>query len=154
MILTYIGTGLIVLGGIIATWQYRGLVGKEVAQGRVTELEPGRSSGKRHGTVYRTIGEFSDSSGQLHVYRASFSSNPPDHQIGDSIRISFDRNHPADCRLLSFGYRFGIAWVLMVVGISLLAIHFGFVLGNQWLEQHFPVTVGRQVEHRLTTIIK
>lgn len=142
MILNCIGIGLFLLGAGWSYWQYNQIVGKDVTVGRVTTLEPKR--GNKGGTVYTVVADFHDRGGHLNTYRAGFSSSSPGYRVGDPIRIYFDRNNPADCGVLSFGFRFGAGWILIVAGLACCAVHYGWVFGDKWLLEHFPNTVHSQ----------
>ncbi len=135
-----IGTWLIVIGLIIAAWQYRDIHGKDIAVGKVTALEPYNAS-TRGGPTYRVIAAFPDSAGATHTYRASFGLQSTGYEVGDQIRIYFDRNNPADSSVLSFGYRFGLAWGFIVLGLAFWLLVGGWMYGNRWLETLLPTTV-------------
>lgn len=138
IILSIIGALLITVGGGIAYWQYTMLQGKEIAEGKVTALEP--HPGSKGGTVYKIIAEFRDTSGQSHTYRSGFSSSNPGYKAGEKIRIFFNRNNPYECGVMSFGYRFGVAWCLIAAGLALFLVQAGWHFGNQWMNENFPVT--------------
>ncbi len=140
-----IGTWLIVIGLIIAAWQYRDIHGKEVAVGKVTALEP-YGSQLRGGPTYRVIASFHDRAGAPHTYRASFGLQSTGYALGDPIRIYFDRNNPAACGVLSFGYRFGVSWGFIVLGLAFWLLASGWTHGNRWLEALLPTTVATSHE--------
>lgn len=140
-----IGTWLIVVGLVIAAWQYRDIHGKEIVVGKVTALEP-YSNNTHGGATYRMIATFPDSTGATHTYRASFGLLSTGYEVGDQIRIYFDRGNPADCGVLSFGYRFGLAWGFIVVGLALWLLAGGWTYGNRWLESLLPTTVATSQE--------
>ena len=135
-----VGTWLIVIGLIIGAWQYSGVHGKEIAVGKVTGFTPYGGS-TRGGPTYSLIADFPDTSGATHTYRANFGLNNTGYEVGDRIRIYFDRNNPADCGVLSFGYRFGVAWSFIVLGLSLLLLAGGWTYGNKWMETLLETTV-------------
>ena len=141
-VLLMIGLILICVGGGLAYWQYAMIVGKEVSEGRVTNLEP--HPGSKGGTVYVLIAEFPDRQGQVHTYRSGFSSSAPGYKVGERIRIWFERSNPAQCGIMSFGYRFGIAWIVLVVGLAMVMVCYGFSAGNRWMGTRFPATVHGQ----------
>jgi hypothetical protein len=139
MVLSTIGCVLLTVGGGLAYWQWTAIQGKEISEGQVTSLDA--HPGSEGGTVYTIIAEFRDSTGNPHTYRSGFSSSNPGYRVGEKIRIFFDRTNPANCGIMSFGYRFGVAWSLIVAGLALFLIQTGWHFGNQWLEQNFPTTV-------------
>lgn len=133
-----IATAFLLIGLGLSFWQFNVISGKEVAAGRVTALEA-HSSGK--GTVYTLVAQFHDTTGQERIYRAAFSSSSPGYEVGDSIRIWFERDNPKRCGVLSFGYRFGVAWILICIGLAIAFTHWGWKAGNRWLEAHYETTV-------------
>lgn len=139
MILPAIGAALLAAGCAVFYWQYSLVQGKAIAEGRVTQLIPSR--GSKGGTVYAIVAEFRDYSGKACTYKSHFSSSNPGYKVGDSIRIFFDRRNPAACGIMSFGYRFGAAWCIIVAGLACLALWAGWEYGNQWLANQFPTNV-------------
>ena len=135
-----IGTWLVIIGLAIGAWQYRDIHGKEIAVGKVTGFEP-YSGNTRGGSTYRLVADFPDTTGATRTYRANFGLSNTGYDEGDRIRIYFDRNNPADCGVLSFGYRFGVAWGFIVLGLSLLLIAAGWTYGNKWMEILLPTTM-------------
>jgi hypothetical protein len=137
-----VGTWLIVIGLLIGAWQYSGIHGKEIAVGKVTELELFRSTtNSRGGPTYRVVADFPDNTGATRTYRANFGLQDTGYEVGDRILIYFDRSNPADCGVLSFGYRFGVAWGFIVLGLTFLLLASGWTYGNRWLETLLTVTV-------------
>lgn len=133
-----IGSFLIIVGLAITAWQYAIVHGKEVAEGRVTAIE---NYGGARGGTYRLVASFTDRSGAVHSYRAAFGMTSTGYRVGERIRIYFDRDNPADCGVLSFGYRFGIGWSCMVAGLALWFLLAGWAVGNRGLESLIPTTV-------------
>lgn len=139
IILPFIGVALIAIGAGISCRQYTKIQGKEVSEGKVVALEPHR--GSKGGTVYTIVAEFRDSAGNPHAYRSKFNSSNPGYGVGEKIRIFFDRGNPSDCGIMSFGYRFGVGWCLIVAGLALLLIQLGWSWGSQWMNDNFPTTI-------------
>ncbi len=139
MITQMIAATSLALGLGLSYWQYSVICGKEVAVGRVTALTPHR--GHKGGTVYEIEAQYCDKSGCTHTYKSGFSSSSPGFRVGDAIRIWFDGDNPEDCGVLSFGYRFGVAWILIIAGVSIWIAHVGWGVGGRWLEHRFPTTV-------------
>ncbi len=144
-----IGSYLMIIGFAITAWQYFAIHGKEVADGKVTALEAYTSSNSRGGSTDRLLASFSDRSGATHTYRAAFGSISTGYQVGDTIRIYFDRDNPADCGVLSFGYRFGIGWGFIAAGFALWLFMGGVTVGNRWLEDLFPTTAPLVEQHQM-----
>lgn len=131
--MSIVGTWLVVIGLIIASWQIKELHGKEIVTGKVTAVEP-YGAGGRGGQTYRVVATFPGQDGQLHTYRAAFGLPSTGYEVGDPIRIYFDPTNAADCGVVSFGYRFGVAWVLIVLGLACWLLTGGWQLGNAWLD--------------------
>lgn len=139
MIPELIAGALLILAAFIAYGQYLRFAGREVAEGRVASLQAEADS--EGSTTYKIVAEFPDRDGRIRTYRSGFSSSSPGYRVGDRIRIYFDREHPEQCGILSFGYRFGVAWAFACVAVLILLIRYGYILGNAWLETHVPTTV-------------
>jgi hypothetical protein len=140
IILSVIGAVFIAIGGGLAYWQYTVIQGKLVTEGKVVALDPHQDS--EGSTLYTIIAEFRDTAGNQHTYRSGFSSSNPGYNIGDKIRIFYDRKNPLECGIMSFGYRFGAAWCLIVAGLALFLIMAGWHYGNQWMLEKFT-TAGK-----------
>jgi hypothetical protein len=146
-----VGTWLIVIGLLIGTWQYSGIHGKEISVGKVTALEIYNSTSRsRGGPVYRIVADFPDATGATRTYRANFGLQDTGYEVGDRILIYFDRSTPENCGVLSFGYRFGVAWGFIVFGLTLLLLASGWDYGNRLLETLLPTTAAtsRDVDDR------
>jgi hypothetical protein len=137
---------LVVFGLCLGLWQYSLIHGKEVAEGTVTanEIHVGGGSGKNR--TYRLNARFLDHAGAERTYRANFGAISTGFEVGDRIRIYFDRENPSDCGVLSFGYRFGIAWGFILAGLALSLFLAGPQLGNPWLERLIPTTARDRYE--------
>ncbi len=141
MILDLISWAILAIGLAIGYVQARNLNGKDVTLGTVTDLAASRS-GRSSTTSYRVVAEFKDGDGHAHTYRAGFSSSSPGYKKGDPIKIYFDRENPEDCGVCSFGYSFGVAWIITLVGAFMLIAKNGWVIGNRIMESWYPVNLG------------
>lgn len=136
--------GLVALGTLLGVSQALNLVGKEVVTGRVTGL-PAESDGDG-GVTYKVEAEFHDHAGRPRYYRSSVSSSHPGFKRGDRIRIYFPRDNPDACGVVAFGYRFGMAWVLIGVGMFIIWMMVGFRAGNELLLRLVPDTIAPGLE--------
>jgi len=133
-----IGLGLIVLGIVIAVSEYREIQGKTVTLG-IASIEVVTDS---NGETSRYLWvAWKDLQGNKRWYKSAFSSDFLGYGEGDPVRIDYDRKNPAACGVLSFGYRFGVAWFCMLLGTFLVLLALGYEWGNPWLARHFPVTI-------------
>lgn len=73
MIWNIIATALLLTGIGLSYRQYTEILGKEIVVGRVTALEP--HPGRRGGTIYTVVAQFSDGFRQTHIYRSGFVSS-------------------------------------------------------------------------------
>jgi hypothetical protein len=133
-----VSLGLVLLGLAVCAWQYTSLRGREIALGTVVGLIENTDG---DGTTYALSIRFADNLGQPHEFTPNFRSSSPGYAVGDSIRVAFNRYAPGDVRVVSFGYRFGVGWILIVLGCAGLAILGGWHAGNAWIARQFPVTV-------------
>ncbi|MEW6355143.1 MAG: DUF3592 domain-containing protein [Planctomycetota bacterium] len=109
--------------------------GKEVAFGTAHIETVSDSEGS---ATYKLWVYWKDNEGKDRVYKSSFSSSSTGYKRGDKVRIYYDRDNPDHCGVLSFGYRFGIAWAFILVGISMILFAVGHAVGNQWIAERFP----------------
>ncbi|MES2296482.1 MAG: DUF3592 domain-containing protein [Pseudomonadota bacterium] len=129
---------LIALAGIAFLFnQWRTVQGREITVGTVTELVP--TSGSK-GRTYKVRAQFSDHEGTSREYVSSWSSNPPAHAVGDVIKIMYEKDNPAKNASLSFGTRFGFAWILLGIGLFILWMSYGWQWGDQLIALCFPNT--------------
>ena len=73
----------------------------EIAPGTVTDLVRQSSSGVGSGyrLTYRPVVEFRTFSGRLIEFTSSIGTNPPSHQIGETVEVLYAREDPYDARL-------------------------------------------------------
>jgi hypothetical protein len=141
-----LATVLLVFGIGLALWQYGQIRGKAVAQGTVTANEIYGSGGSGKSRTYRLTARFQDHNGAERTYRANYGLSSTGYEVGEKIRIYFDRDNPSDCGVLSFAYRFGIAWGFIAAGLALWLFCAGSPIGNLWLEKLMPTTVPERYE--------
>jgi hypothetical protein len=108
--------------------QQRVLAGKQIVEGRVTNLIPGRSS--KGGVVYALEAAFNDAAGTRRTYRSSWNTANPGYRVADKIRLYYNPRNPSDCGLATFGGRFGVAWMLILTAFSLMIGKAGFAVGG------------------------
>jgi hypothetical protein len=132
--IVFVGAGL-----YVGYWQAGLLRDKIIVVGRVTALPAGR--GSKGGTVYGVLAEFKTTKDQVHHYRSSWSSSNPGYAVGDPIRLYYAAESPEKCGICSFGARFGVAYILVLLGLGLLVGKYGLVLGQHLMDQFYPVTL-------------
>lgn len=111
---------------LIIWLQARSISGMSVTDGKVTAVSPSIRV------------EYFDNSQTSRVCVSSFTTTPPCYSIGQNVRIAFSEDNPGSSRLLTFGARFGVAWVILGVGLMLLWIVLGFFYGSAYLNSIYP----------------
>jgi hypothetical protein len=51
---------------------------------------------------YHTVFEYKDGAGDVHRVTESWGTDPPSHQVGQTVDVLYDSQHPANARLSSF----------------------------------------------------
>ena len=104
------------------------IAGHEITSGKVVELLP-KSGGK--GTTYKVVAIFQDRTGNKHTCTSRVASNPPENNVGDVVKIMYDRENPDRNDSLQFGNRLGLGWILLGFGLFLLWIAIGWQIGRR-----------------------
>jgi hypothetical protein len=63
-------------------------------QGTVIDLEERSSSSGSRRPTYGAIVKFKSRDGEPHVFASSYSSNPPPHEIGETVTVHYDPQNP------------------------------------------------------------
>ncbi len=95
-------------------------------------------SGSKGTKAYRAI--FQDRMGNKHACASRGFSNPPEKNVGDVVKIMYDRENRDRNDSLEFGNRFGLGWFLLGLGLLLLWIAIGWQFGDGIVNSHFPNT--------------
>lgn len=104
-----------------------------LVEGRVAELIPVR--GSKGGTNYKLRIAFRDLSGSESSFVTGFSSKPPMHDLGESVKVGLEPG--AAPLLVSFPARFAVPWVLFLLGVFLALLPLGFWYGPGWMKAHY-----------------
>ena len=72
------------------------------AVGRVVAMKEIAGSGTRSRSTWAPIFEFTGDDGRTRSLLSDSSSNPPDHKVGDSVRVIFKRGEADQARIESF----------------------------------------------------
>lgn len=97
------------------------------AQGSVVDLEPSQSSDS---TTYRAVVRFVDAKGAEIEFSSSTSSNPPAHEIGESVEVFYDPAAPRDAKINGFFDLWGGAAILAGLGAVFFLIGTGIALAG------------------------
>ncbi|MGH8027712.1 MAG: DUF3592 domain-containing protein [Pseudoxanthomonas sp.] len=138
-ILKIVAILVILAGVVIFHQQWRWMAGKEITTGVVTELILKTDS---EGDTYTVAASFKDREGDDWRYVAGMSSDPPTHQVGEAIRIMYERGNPQNNYAMSFGPRLGVGWTTIGLGLAMLIIVYGWQIGDYYLLSRFPNTHG------------
>ncbi len=128
-ILLLIGAGLFLLAILLAFSEHGWISKAKITEGEVIEIIRVRGS---KGSSYKPRVRFMGSDGQPHEFVRSYSSNPPGFKTGEKVTVAYDAQS-WEGRILTFGQRFGFAWVLGCVGMALALLSIGFAIGGQFV---------------------
>ena len=122
---------MLAVAAALAVSAHQFIRNRVIVTGRVTQLvyQPSKRSG-----TYKIVAEFRDAAGLPHTYRSSFSSSNPGYAVGAPIGICYREDAPEDCGVYSFGYRFGVAWIIACLALTLVTISLGFRHGKQVMD--------------------
>src|SRR5690242_14541724 len=88
---------LIALVSLLIGWQFVRSAAR--ANGRVIQIveRPGE-----HGKLYAPVFVFRDVNGVEHIVHSDTASDPPEHQVGDTVRILYSPQNPQGARTDTF----------------------------------------------------
>jgi len=132
VILLALGLAMSGLGVFLLLRAHRRVEGRQVIQGRVTELIPVR--GSKGGTSYRLCVAYADPGGQSGLLTTRWAQNPPAAQVGETVKLAWI-GPGEDPVLLLFGSLFGVGFALLVVGCALLALGGRFAYGPELIRR-------------------
>lgn len=78
------------------------------ADGRVTQMVERQGE---QGTLYSPVFSFRDTKGVEHLVHSSTASYPPEHQVGDVVRVLYLPERPQDAKIESFFSLWGLPFV-------------------------------------------
>lgn len=121
-----IGVGFIVAGLALAASEHIWLCRAHIGHGTVAELIP-TSSGRRTSYIPRV--RFRAADGTEHEFRRSYASHPVGYVVGERVLVAYDPQ-TYEGRILSFAQRFGLAVVIVAVGLAMVFMAACFTLGS------------------------
>ncbi len=80
------------------------------------------------GDTYTPIFEFKDRSNTIQTYKSPISSSPPAYQVGDKVKIIYDRNDSANVKTVTFWGLYRVSIILMMIASPLLVIGASYLL--------------------------
>ena len=71
------------------------------------------------------------------IFVPAISSTPPMYNEGDKVPVVYQGE---DARIFSFGFRFGLAWAFLCVGVAMVVIALGFKYGDWMMHSFYGVS--------------
>ncbi|MFS4468956.1 DUF3592 domain-containing protein [Maribacter sp. 2210JD10-5] len=81
-----------------------------------------------NGTMYNPIFEFKDRAQNTQTFESGISSSPPAYNVGDKVKIVYDRNHPEKAKTISFWGLYRWSVILLMIASPLLVIGGSYLL--------------------------
>jgi hypothetical protein len=125
-ILLPIGLLLLAISVGVGTYQHWFIKHSVLTEGRVI-------GNVRKGRGYSPKIEIRTNEGKEIIFTPAGSSNPPIYNEGDKVPVVYQGE---DARIFSFGFRFGLPWAFLCVGVAMVVIAFGFKYGD-WIMNSF-----------------
>jgi hypothetical protein len=88
------------------------------------------SRGSRNRSAYTPRVQYAANDGSQHEFVRGYSSRPPDFVVGQKVMVAYDPES-YDGRILTFGQRFGLASIFLIVGLGMILLATTFIVGNQ-----------------------
>jgi hypothetical protein len=122
-----IGVGFILVAALLALRTHLWLAKAQFTEGEVVQMIATRS---KKSMVYKPRVRYTTMDGQQREFVRGYSSSPPDFTVGEKVIVGHNPQ-TGEGRIVAFGQRFGLAWVLAWFGISLATLSIGFAIGRQ-----------------------
>lgn len=92
----------------------------------VSELHTNQNSDD--GNTYTRVFEFKDRTNTTRTYKSPISSSPPAYQVGDKVKIIYDRKDGDNVKTVTFWGLYRVSIILMMVASPLLVIGGSYLL--------------------------
>jgi hypothetical protein len=122
-----IGLGFLLLAAVLAARTHFWLAKAQFTDGEVIQMIAVRG---QKSTTYKPRVRYTTMDGQVRDFVRGYSSSPPDFTIGEKVAVAYDPQSQ-EARIVTFGQRFGFAWILGWIGFSLATLSIGFSIGRQ-----------------------
>ncbi len=123
---------LLLLFGVLSYFSTRSfLEGAEKADGVIVRLEEEADDDDDDdddSVMYRPVYTFTDAAGNEHTVRSDTSSDSPQYDVGDRVKVLYDPADPTDAVLDSFFDVWGLTLALCALGFVLTAAGVGVLL--------------------------
>jgi hypothetical protein len=128
LVICVVALSLICVAGVVGIGQHLWLSKAEIVDGVVTELVESRTS--KGGRVYRPTVAFRTLAGESREITNASASSPPSFEIGEHVKVAYDLGS-GEGRILTFARRFGVAAVLVGIGVGMLVTLGIFKVGEK-----------------------
>jgi hypothetical protein len=122
-----IGLCFFLLAVVLAARTHFWLAKAQFTEGEIVEMIKVRA---KKGYTYKPRVRYTSMDGYVRDFVRSYSSSPPDFTVGEKVAVAYDPQSQ-EARIVTFGQRFGFAWVLAWIGFSLATLSVGFAIGRQ-----------------------
>jgi len=96
---------LVALVSLLVGWRFVRSAAR--ADGRVIQMVEREGE---HGKLYAPVFVFRDSSGAEHTVHSDTASDPPEHQVGDTVHVLYLPESPQDAKTDRFFFSWGTAF--------------------------------------------
>jgi hypothetical protein len=125
-----VGSVLMCIGAWLAWREAKFLRESDFAAGRVVELVKSFSS---KGAAYRPKIIYRTATGEKAEFLRSYGTNPAGLEVGETVLVAIHRAE-GTVKIASFGHRFGVVLVLLLIGGSCLMMRLGLTLGREYFK--------------------
>jgi hypothetical protein len=125
----FLGFALMVGGVYLAYREHAWLQSAQIAEGTVIELVPTRGS---KGVSCAPKVEFTAQDGTKHQFKRGYNSNPPGFQVGEPVTVAYE-DETYNARILTFGQRYGLAVILISIGLAVVIMAEAFLIGRNYV---------------------
>ncbi len=117
MIWKFISIGLLTLSAFLFIREISKIRRHAFIDGTVVSFEEDTDE---DGTSYKPRVEYLDMNDRKLIYTSRFSSNPRTFNIGDKLKLLYDRETNSPVGILHFAHRFLGAFIIFVIAITIL----------------------------------
>lgn len=122
-----IGMGFFLAAAFFACLAHLWLSKAQFTNGEIVEMIAVRGT---KSTTYKPRVRYTTMDGQEREFVRSYSSSPPEFKTGEKVTVGHNPE-TGEGRIVTFGQRFGLAWILAWIGLSLTTLSIGFTIGRQ-----------------------
>jgi hypothetical protein len=133
LVFLIVSLGLLGVAGFFTLNTLRFLDRSVSVQGTITALVPVTRSGSDQDgggsqITYAPEFSFTAADGRVFSVTSTFSSNPASFDVGDTVSVLYQPDHPDHARIDSFGQLWGISLIVGGIGAVFLAVALAVIL--------------------------